>query len=91
MMSYKKANDILPHTLLIAVQQYIDGEYMYIPRKADGKLPWGANTDSRKMVKARNREILAKRLAGCSVGDLAEQYFLSEKAIYKIIKASKHG
>jgi len=91
MMSYKKANDVLPHNLLSAVQQYIDGEYMYIPRKADSKLPWGANTDTRKIVKARNREILTKRLAGCSVGDLAEQYFLSEKAIYKIITASKNG
>jgi len=90
-MSYKKANDVLPHNLLSAVQQYIDGEYMYIPRKADSKLPWGANTDTRKIVKARNREILTKRLAGCSVGDLAEQYFLSEKAIYKIITASKNG
>lgn len=89
-MSYKKANDILPHTLLIAVQQYIDGEYMYIPRKADSKLPWGANTDTRKMIKARNREIRDKRLKGCSVGDLSEQYFLSEKAIYKILKANKH-
>jgi Mor family transcriptional regulator len=91
MMSYKKANDILPYNLLSAVQQYIDGEYIYIPRKADSKLPWGANTDTRNIVEARNREILAKRVAGCSVGDLAEQYFLSEKAIYKIINASKNG
>ncbi|PKL14551.1 MAG: hypothetical protein CVV52_01235 [Spirochaetae bacterium HGW-Spirochaetae-8] len=90
-MSYKKANDILPYNLLSAVQQYIDGEYIYIPRKADSKLPWGANTDTRNIVEARNREILAKRVAGCSVGDLAEQYFLSEKAIYKIINASKNG
>jgi Mor family transcriptional regulator len=91
MMSYKKANDILPYDLLSAVQQYIDGEYIYIPRKTDSKLPWGANTDTRKIVETRNREILAKRVAGCSVGDLAEQYFLSEKAIYKIINASKNG
>ena len=90
-MSYKKADDILPQALLIAVQQYIDGEYMYIPRKADSKLPWGANTDTRKIVNARNREILIKRLAGCSVGDLAEQYFLSGKAIYKILNAKRNG
>ena len=90
-MSYKKANDILPQALLLAVQQYIDGEYMYIPRKADSKLPWGANTDTREIVNARNKEILAKRLAGCSVGHLAEQYFLSEKAIYKILNVKKNG
>lgn len=90
-MSYKKANDVLPHTLLSAVQQYIDGEYIYIPRKEDSKLPWGANTETRDTLQARNREILAKRLTGCSAAELAEQYFLSTKAIYKIINAGKNG
>lgn len=90
-MSYKKANDVLPHSLLSAVQQYIDGEYIYIPRKADNKLPWGANTQTRKTRQARNREILDKRLAGCSVAELAEQYFLSTKSIYKIINTGKNG
>lgn len=88
-MGYKKADDVLPYNVLRAVQQYIDGEYMYIPRKADSKLPWGAHTGTRVTLRTRNAEILAKRLAGCSVGDLAEQYFLSEKAIYKILNASK--
>lgn len=63
-MSYKKANDILPHSLLIAVQQYIDGAYIYIPRKEDNKLPWGANTETRQTLQVRNNEILEKRLAG---------------------------
>ena len=89
-MSYKKANDVLPHNLLHAVQQYIDGEYIYIPRKTDKKLPWGTNTETRQSLLARYREIIARRLAGCSVGDLAEQYFLSEKSIYKIINTSKN-
>lgn len=91
MMSYKKANDILPHSLLIAVQQYIDGAYIYIPRKEDNKLPWGANTETRQTLQVRNNEILEKRLAGCSVEELAKQYFLSTKAIYKILRAVKNG
>lgn len=90
-MSYKKANDILPCTLLSAVQQYIDGEYIYIPRKENNKLSWGENTETRNTLRKRNREIFAKRLAGCSVSELAEQYFLSTKTIYKIIKAEKDG
>ena len=87
-MGYKKANDVLPHSLLRAVQQYIDGAYIYIPRN---KLPWGANTQTKKALQARNREILSRRLAGCSVAELAEEYFLSEKAIYKIINAARNG
>jgi Mor family transcriptional regulator len=90
-MSYKKANEVLPHPLLSAVQQYIDGEYIYIPRKEDNKLSWGANTETRETLQVRNREILARRLAGCSVSELAEQYFLSTKAIYKILNAGKNG
>ena len=90
-MSYKKANDILPYSLLRAVQQYIDGEYIYIPRKEDNKQPWGANTEIKETLQARNREILGKRLAGCPVAELAEQYFLSPKAIYKILNAGKNG
>ncbi|MCC8194244.1 MAG: hypothetical protein LIP28_06340 [Deltaproteobacteria bacterium] len=90
-MSYKKATDVLPHTLLLAVQQYIDGEYIYIPRRSDKKQPWGANTQTRQTLRARNREILSKRRAGCPVAELASQYFLSEKAIYKIINAAENG
>ncbi len=90
-MSYKKAIDVLPHTLLCAVQQYIDGEYIYIPRKEDKKQPWGANTRTRLILETRNREIIAARLAGCSVAELAERYFLSEKAIYKIINTGKNS
>lgn len=90
-MSYKKANDVLPRNLLRAIQQYIDGEYIYIPRKADNRLSWGANTETRETLQARNREILAGRLSGCSVTELAERYFLSTKAIYKIISAAKNG
>lgn len=89
-MSYKKANDVLPHTLLSAVQQYIDGEYIYIPRKEDKKLSWGANTQTRESIQARNKEILSRRLTGCSVAELAEQYFLSEKTIYKVINVGKN-
>lgn len=89
-MGYKNANDALPHNLLCAIQQYIDGEYIYIPRKETKKLSWGANTKTREKTLIRNKEITAKRLAGCSVADLAEQYFLSPKTIYKIITTAKN-
>ncbi len=90
-MGYKKAKDVLPHDLLHAVQQYIDGEYLYIPRKTGNKLPWGTTTETKHTLRARNRDIVAGRLAGCSVSDLAERYCLSEKAIYKILSAGKNG
>ena len=34
-MRYMKAADVLPPDLLAQVQAYIDGEYLYIPRRGD--------------------------------------------------------
>ncbi len=90
-MGYIRGCDILPHDLLRAVQQYIDGAYLYIPRRKAGKLPWGANTGITQALLARNRDIIAKRQAGYSVAALAEEYYLSSKTIYKIIGAAKRN
>ena len=32
-MGYKNAIRVLPDDLIMAIQEYIDGEYLYIPRK----------------------------------------------------------
>lgn len=36
-MSYKRAIHILPNDLLEMVQEYVDGEFIYIPRKSGKK------------------------------------------------------
>lgn len=36
-MSYKKIKEILPFELIELIQEYIDGEYIYIPIKQDNK------------------------------------------------------
>ena len=41
-MRYMKAADVLPPDLLKQVQIYIDGEYLYIPRRAETRRAWGA-------------------------------------------------
>ncbi|MBP2629312.1 MAG: Mor transcription activator domain protein, partial [Firmicutes bacterium] len=40
-MGYKNAICILPDDLIMAIQQHIDGEYLYIPRKEENKKGWG--------------------------------------------------
>lgn len=40
-MRYQKANEILPVELVELIQDYIDGEYVYIPRKQENKKGWG--------------------------------------------------
>ncbi|RCX21086.1 Mor transcription activator family protein [Anaerobacterium chartisolvens] len=88
-MGYKSAIDILPENLLDAVQKYIDGEYLYIPRKECNKKSWGELKKSKEYFSARNFEILEKHQAGMSAKDLSEKYYLSVKTIYKIVASAK--
>lgn len=39
-MKYVKAIDVLPQEIIEIIQNYVDGEYLYIPRKNDNKKSW---------------------------------------------------
>lgn len=88
-MSYKKANVVLPNELVEQIQKYIDGEYIYIPRKAGNKQSWGSNTDTKRELAIRNNEIFKQHLAGLTINALAEKYYLAEKSIERIISERK--
>ena len=88
-MDYKNATLLLPKDLLLALQEYADGEYLYIPRKAENRKRWGEGNQSRAQFTSRNREIFTAYQNGSSVDTLAEQYFLSAKTVYKILSAMK--
>jgi len=84
-MSYKKAIDVLPAELLDMVQRYIDGEYIYIPRKAENRKAWGEKTNSKVDNLLRNTAICNEYKNGISVDELSKKYFLSPKSIQRII------
>lgn len=84
-MGYKKATHVLPQELLIKVQEYIDGEFIYIPRISEHKKDWGATTSTRQELQDRNKQIYLDYLAGERMECLAEKYFLSLKSIQRII------
>lgn len=85
-MGYIKAEDILPEEIIALIQEYIDGESIYIPRKAANRHAWGQGTTYKAELRERNRRIRAEYAAGSSVGALARQYHLSEKSIRRILK-----
>ena len=89
-MSYVKAVDVLPDEILALIQNYIDGEYIYIPRKEDNKKSWGENTNSRKEIRMRNSKIYEDYKRGIKVKELAEKYFLSDKSIQRIVLQKKN-
>lgn len=84
-MSYKKATHVLPQELLSKVQEYIDGELIYIPRLSEHKKNWGATTSTRQALTDRNNQIYGDYLRGISMESLAEKYFLSLKSIQRIV------
>ena len=55
-MKYKKAQDILPQYMIDDLQQYIEGGYLYIPKKEENKKSWGENTNTKKELNKRNKK-----------------------------------
>jgi len=90
-MGYTNATEVLPKTVLEAVQKYIDGQCVYIPRRDDRRQVWGERTQTRANIRARNREIHARHDRGMGVRELAEQFYLSPKTISKILRARTAG
>lgn len=88
-MGYKKAEEILPMEIIELIQQYVDGVNIYIPRKEENKQKWGSNTSYKCELQQRNRLIYREYLKGAAVCELAEDYYLSEKSIQRIIRQEK--
>lgn len=88
-MSYKKATKVLPIEIVKLIQDYIDGEYIYIPKKEENKKSWGSKTSTRIELKSRNSNIYNDYLNGMKTRDLAEKYYLSLKSIQRIILNEK--
>lgn len=88
-MRYVRAKDILPAELLAQLQEYVDGAYLYVPRKQENRLAWGERTQSKEETAARNREIFRRAQAGEAVALLADAYFLTEKSVRRILLAER--
>ena len=88
-MGYKKAANILPEELVKQIQEYVDGETIYIPRISANKKEWGSQTATRQDLRERNHSIYQDHLAGIRTEQLAEKYYLSPKSIQRIIGEMK--
>ena len=88
-MGYIRAEEILPVEIIKLIQEYVDGANIYIPRKQENRREWGAKTAYKCELKNRTQLIYKDLLAGMTVDELAESYFLSEKSIQRIIRQQK--
>ena len=82
-MKYKNGSNLLPKELLDAVQQYVQGEYIYIPirDKRENVKP----TEYELELTNRDEHIYEKALEGVSNKVLSQLYHLSESSIRRII------
>lgn len=88
-MSYKRAEEILPLEIIELIQQYVEGENIYIPKKPGNRAAWGESTSSREELKKRDSRIFADYMHGISIEELAAKYYLSKKSIQRIIRTGK--
>ncbi|MBU3154345.1 hypothetical protein LL037_00185 [Clostridium estertheticum] len=88
-MSYVKATDVLPEEVLDLIQKYIEGEYIYIPKRECNRKPWGETTKSKEKISARNADIYKIYKEGVSLKIISEMYYLSLKSIQRIIVKMK--
>lgn len=85
-MSYVHALEILPEGLIKKIQEYVDGQVIYIPKIKSKKCKWGEKTDTKTYFKERNLEIYRSYKNGTTVFELSERYFLTPKSIQRILR-----
>lgn len=88
-MKYIKAQNILPEKVIRIIQEYVDGEFIYIPRKYGEQKAWGEKSGARESLMKRNKEIYRRYRDGATITVLSQEYFLSEQSIRRIISKEK--
>ncbi|KAB8129912.1 hypothetical protein F9U64_14830 [Gracilibacillus oryzae] len=88
-MKYMKATEVLPEDLLERLQDYIQGEMLYIPKKETARSKWGTRSGNRQYYDERNKQITGAFQNGSKLEDLAEEYHLSIETIKKIVYNKK--
>lgn len=89
-MAYIKAGDVLPSEIIKLIQEYIDGDCIYIPRKFENEKSWGKKNGTRKFLQTRDSEIYNMYLKGATINQLVDIYFLSDKSIRRIVHKEKN-
>lgn len=88
-MKYVNAKNILPQKLVDEIMEYVDGVYIYIPKKDSNIKPRERSNDYKIEMKIRDINIYEHYLIGMSYEDIATMYCLSEKSIRRIVLSQK--
>lgn len=90
-MKYQNGKELFPAELLALIQDYVEGQYVYIPKRDESKEKWGSQTTYRRELDLRNSHIYTDFLKGFEIRILSERYSLSEKSIRRILLLKRKG
>jgi Mor family transcriptional regulator len=90
-VNYRNGKEFLPSQLLSQLQEFVEGELIYIPRKTEQRAGWGAVNGTRTKMAERNQEIYELFLNGWSVPELSARYHLCEDSIRKVLQKQAVG
>jgi len=82
-VKYRSAAELLPPRLLQELQQYAQGETLYVPKIK--RKSWGEGTGAKKFYAKRDFEIRNRFSRGTGMNDLSDEYSISEDAVKKIV------
>lgn len=82
-MKYKNAREVLPSELIEEIQKYIQGEFLYVPKK--DKQTQRSATKYRLELEKRNSRIYKMYLEGMRKKLLAQKFNLAQSSIRRII------
>ena len=88
-MKYKNAGDVLPKALVEELQKYIQGAFLYVPKKE--RRTQRSVTEYRVELDKRNARIYTLHLEGMGNKKLAESFSLSESSIRRILIEQRKG
>ena len=88
-MKYINANKVLPESLILEIQKYVQGQTVYIPKQETEYRKWGTSSGARQLLDRRNASIRHSFINGSSIQQLAEEYYLSIETIKKIVYSHK--
>lgn len=84
-MKYLNAQAILPDALVKELQNYVQGEYIYVPIEQEKQKRWGEVSGYRQELEKRNQQMREEYQSGISLECLSEKYCLSLYAVRKIV------
>ncbi|MCL2372520.1 MAG: GNAT family N-acetyltransferase [Defluviitaleaceae bacterium] len=82
-MKYRNATELLPPQLLQELQQYAQGETLYVPRVK--RKSWGEGTGAKSFYLQRDMDIKSRFKQGDNIEKLGDEFFISEDAVKKIV------